>query len=153
MRDRDSRHALAALFVVLLLLPSLGAFSADAPAPPSVEFGELYPAVEMAELFPDQKTFADAIPNEPPAKVVDDYERQKDLPGFDLKTFVDRHFALPKHHFVAHKPRPNRVVGDYITDMWQVLQRQPDEIEPYSSLLPLSRPYIVPGGRFREIYY
>ena len=24
---------------------------------------------------------------------------------------------------------------------------------PYSSLLPLPRPYVVPGGRFREIYY
>jgi alpha,alpha-trehalase len=37
--------------------------------------------------------------------------------------------------------------------MWQVLRREPDESEPYSSLLPLGRPYIVPGGRFREIYY
>ena len=24
---------------------------------------------------------------------------------------------------------------------------------PYSSLLPLPRPYVVPGGRFRELYY
>jgi alpha,alpha-trehalase len=37
--------------------------------------------------------------------------------------------------------------------MWNVLSRKPDEIEPYSSLLPLSHPYIVPGGRFSEIYY
>jgi alpha,alpha-trehalase len=154
MCDVDRRHALAALFVLLLSLPSpAGAYSTDAPAPPSVEFGELYRAVEMAELFPDQKTFADAIPNEPPAEVVDDYERQKDLPAFDLKTFVDRHFALPKHQFEVYDRRPNRAVSDYINDMWQVLQRKPDEIEPYSSLLPLSRPYIVPGGRFREIYY
>ena len=34
-----------------------------------------------------------------------------------------------------------------------MLQRQPDEAEPYSSLLPLPAPYIVPGGRFSEIYY
>jgi alpha,alpha-trehalase len=60
---------------------------------------------------------------------------------------------LPKQHFVAYEHRPNRAVSDYITDMWQVLQRQPDEIELYSSLLPLSWPYVVPGGRFREIYY
>ena len=31
--------------------------------------------------------------------------------------------------------------------------RHPDEIEAYSSLLPLPAPYIVPGGRFSEIYY
>ena len=36
---------------------------------------------------------------------------------------------------------------------WQALERKPDEIEPWSSLLPLDRPYVVPGGRFREIYY
>src|SRR5262249_44692964 len=24
---------------------------------------------------------------------------------------------------------------------------------PYSSLLPLPRPFVVPGGRFREVYY
>jgi alpha,alpha-trehalase len=31
----------------------------------------------MADLFPDQKIFADVIPNKPPAQVMADYERQK----------------------------------------------------------------------------
>ena len=129
------------------------AFSSDAPSPPSVEFGELYGAVQMSGLFSDQKTFADAIPDKPPSQIVADYEKQKQLPGFDLKAFVALHFATPKEHFEIYERRPNRSVSDYISDMWQVLRREPDEIEPYSSLLPLSRPYIVPGGRFREIYY
>jgi alpha,alpha-trehalase len=34
-----------------------------------------------------------------------------------------------------------------------VLRRAPDEAENNSSLLALPRPYIVPGGRFSEIYY
>ena len=99
------------------------------------EFGELYGAVEMSGLFPDQKTFADAIPNEPPSQIVADYEKQKQLPGFDLKAFVAVHFATPREHFEVYKRRPNRSVSDYINDMWQVLRREPDEIEPYSSLL------------------
>jgi alpha,alpha-trehalase len=37
--------------------------------------------------------------------------------------------------------------------MWTVLRRDPDEAEPNSSLLALPHPYIVPGGRFSEIYY
>ena len=82
-----------------------------------------------------------------------EYEKQKQLPGFDLKAFVALHFATPREHFEVYERRPNRSVSDYINDMWQVLRREPDEIEPYSSLLPLGRPYIVPGGRFREIYY
>jgi alpha,alpha-trehalase len=129
------------------------AFPSDAPSPPSVEFGELYGAVEMSGLFSDQKTFADAIPDKPPSQIVADYEKQKQLPGFDLKAFVALHFATPREHFEVYERRPNRRVSDYINDMWQVLRREPDEIEPYSSLLPLGRPYIVPGGRFREIYY
>jgi neutral trehalase len=122
------------------------AFSSDAPSPPSVEFGELYDAVQMSGLFSDQKTFADAIPDKPPSQVVADYEKQKQLPGFDLKAFVALHFATPREHFDVYERRPNRSVSDYINDMWQVLRREPDENEPYSSLLPLGRPYIVPGG-------
>ena len=64
------------------------AFPSDAPSPPSVEFGELYGAVEMSGLFSDQKTFADAVPDKPPSQIVADYEKQKQLPGFDLKALV-----------------------------------------------------------------
>ena len=54
----DRRSALIALLVSCLSLPlPAAAFSTDQPAPPSVQFGELYHAVEMAGLFPDQKTF------------------------------------------------------------------------------------------------
>ncbi len=146
--------ALATAFVVFFLsLRGLADTVPGAtPAPPSIEYGELYRAVEMVSLFPDQKTFADAIPDEPPAQVMADYERQRQLPGFDLRAFVDRHFSQP-HHFEPYKRSPDQNVSDYIRDMWEVLQRKPDEIEAYSSLLPLSLPYIVPGGRFREIYY
>jgi alpha,alpha-trehalase len=34
-----------------------------------------------------------------------------------------------------------------------VLARKPDRADPRSSLLPLPYPYVVPGGRFNEIYY
>jgi alpha,alpha-trehalase len=151
----DRRSCLAVLAFGFSLSASIPAatFSTSLPAPPSVEFGELYRDVEMAGLFSDQKTFADAIPHEPPFQIVADYERQKQLPNFDLKAFVALHFATPREHFEVYERRPNRSVSDYVNDMWQVLRREPDEIEPYSSLLPLGRPYIVPGGRFREIYY
>ncbi len=106
----------------------------------------------MAGVFPDQKTFADAVPREPPAKVMADYDRQKRLPGFDLKAFVASHFQPPRQ-FDAFTPQPDRSIQAYISDAWRTLQRKPDEIEPFSSLLPLPRPYVVPGGRFSEIYY
>ena len=49
----------------------------------------------------------------------------------------------------------------HIKNLWGVLKRKADEailndtskVSLNSSLLPLPNPYIVPGGRFREIYY
>ncbi len=155
MPFRPGRSAAAVALVVCLLSPIVAAraFPPDGPAPPSIEFGELYRAVEMAGLFADQKTFADAAPRAPPAEVMADYDREKVLPGFDLKAFVGRHFNLPPQDFPAYLPRPDEDVRAYVRESWEALQRKPDEIEPWSSLLPLDHPYVVPGGRFREIYY
>ncbi len=153
MRLVNSALATSLVAICLSLQALADVVPAATPAPPSIEYGALYRAVEMAGLFPDQKTFADAVPDEPPAQLMADYEREKQLPGFDLRAFVDRHFSQPPNHFEPYERRPGQNVSDYISDMWAVLQRKPDDIEPYSSLLPLSLPYIVPGGRFREIYY
>src|SRR6202000_985263 len=112
----------------------------------------LYGAVEMTGLFPDQKNFADAIADEPAASIASDYAREKNRPGFSLRAFVARHFTLPKLR-AGNPPRTPKPVGDYIHEMWRVLRRPPDVGEPNSSLLPLPHPYIVPGGRFTEIYY
>jgi alpha,alpha-trehalase len=152
------RRCLALSVSVAWALFAAASFAAEpspggVPEPPSVEFGELYQAVEMAGLYPDQKTFADAIPDKQPAQLLADYERQKRRAGFDLKAFVSRHFALPPRRSPGYEIRSRESIGDYIARMWKVLQRQPDEAEAYSSLLPLPRPYVVPGGRFSEIYY
>lgn len=123
------------------------------PKPPSVVFGDLYRAVEMAQIFPDQKTFADAIPTDAPDKILAEYAAAKEKPGFELKAFVTAHFQEPVLKTVSYQRKPGETVSQYIADLWPLLQRQPDEVERYSSLLPLPAPYIVPGGRFSEIYY
>ncbi|RBP17727.1 alpha,alpha-trehalase [Roseiarcus fermentans] len=155
MRVRRFPSARALALLLLLLSPEAraDAFSTAWPAPPSIAFGDLYSAVEMSGLFADQKTFADAIPKEPPHDILAAWEREKALPDFDLRAFVDRHFSPPTRHLVAFTPRPDEGVRAYIRDTWDTLTRTPDVAEPFSSLLPLPRPYVVPGGRFSEIYY
>ena len=79
------------------------------------------------------------------------YEREKNEPNFDLSSFVHTHFTEPvsfKTDFVSVKGRP---IKEHIEKLWDFLTRQPEE--SHNSLVPLPRPYIVPGGRFREIYY
>ena len=133
------------------------------PPSPSDRYGELYRDVELAQVFPDSKTFADMLPNEPPAQIVAAYESfRKETTGTTdpaarkaaLAQFVNRHFSPPPHAQSDYVSDPKQNVVAHIDTLWNVLLRQPDaHTNPYSSLLPLPRPYVVPGGRFDEIYY
>jgi alpha,alpha-trehalase len=42
---------------------------------------------------------------------------------------------------------------EHLTRLWPVLTRKADQAEPRSSLIALPYDYVVPGGRFSEIYY
>lgn len=124
------------------------------PVPPSELYGALYRDVELAHLYPDSKTFADMVPNAPPQQIVADYARQKNDPQFALKSFVEQHFTLPARETKNYVSDPNQSVTAHIDTLWSVLRRDPDATaSPWSSLLPLPYPYIVPGDRFDEIYY
>ncbi|MBB2202212.1 alpha,alpha-trehalase TreF [Gluconacetobacter tumulisoli] len=121
--------------------------------PPSIALDGLFAAIGAAHVFDDAKTIADAIPDEAPDPLLADYDRQKDRPGFVLKDFVAQHFSVAPRRTVSYRRRPNEGVRDYITGMWEVLSRPPDTLVAHSSLLPLPYTYVVPGGRFSEMYY
>ncbi len=44
-------------------------------------------------------------------------------------------------------------VRQHIDALWKVLERKPEDQRPYTSRIALPHRYIVPGGRFNEIYY
>ncbi len=123
----------------------------DLPASPDVLYGGLFADVQRARIFPDQKTFADCVARSAPETILSAYAEQKTKPGFDLKQFVAEHFLIPEPPRVIVPEEPT--MEAHIQALWGVLQRAPDREIPGSSLLPLPHPYVVPGGRFREIYY
>ncbi|KVR42001.1 alpha,alpha-trehalase TreA [Burkholderia multivorans] len=119
--------------------------------PPSQLYGDLFVAVQTAQLYPDQKTFVDATPDTDPATIMQLYQQQKSQPGFSLKAFVDQHFTPPAQGGVT--PPPNQTLREHIGWLWPQLTRTTPTAPPYSSLIPMPKPYVVPGGRFREGYY
>ncbi len=129
------------------------ALALERPAPPQILFGDLYADVELNRIFPDSKQFADATPKSAPADILALYHGRKPLTPDALKRFVVAHFDLPS------EPAPSSVVSgptpirQHIEALWPVLTRDTPAAPPFSSLLPLPRPYVVPGGRFRELYY
>ena len=111
----------------------------------------LFDDVQMQRVFADGKTFVDCIPIFPIDVIVKKYLQQKEQPGFNLENFILANFekpAAPSAGYVSDSVRP---VEDNIEALWTVLTRQPDRGN--GSLIPLPYPYIVPGGRFGEIYY
>lgn len=137
-------------------LSSFAANAEDGPAatpqPPDILLGPLFNDVQTAKLFPDQKTFADAVPNTDPLMILADYRMQKNQSGFDLRHFVQVNFTLPKEG-EKYVPPAGQSLREHIDGLWPVLTRSTTDAEKWDSLLPLPEPYVVPGGRFREIYY
>jgi len=128
-----------------------GGIAAQAQLRPAEELKELFEAVQLKPVFPDSKLFPDCIALYPPETILQQYRTEKNKPGFDLKTFVLQHFKLPPETNVVFKSDTSQTVSAHINLLWPVLTREPRA--EISSLIPLPHRYIVPGGRFREIYY
>ncbi len=122
------------------------------PQPPDVLLGPLFSDVQSAKLFPDQKSFADAVPKGDPLMILADYRMQRSQSSFDLKHFVEVNFVLPKEG-EKYVPPEGQSLREHIDGLWPVLTRTTDSVGKWDSLLPLPKPYVVPGGRFREVYY
>lgn len=117
------------------------------------DFRTLFEAVQLNRIFPDSKTFVDCTPKFELNTIEEKYTRLKSLPGFDLKTFVVENFELPVAHTANYKSDRSKNVAENIKALWSALTREPKKENDKGSLIPLPYPYIVPGGRFGEIYY
>ena len=108
-------------------------------------------AVESQHLLGDSKTFVDAIAKTDPASILDAYRAQCEQPGFDLATFIDDNFVLPRTDLDRSMDATALPIVERIEELWDLLTRAADERVEHSSLIPLPNPYVVPGGRFREV--
>jgi alpha,alpha-trehalase len=180
----------------LALLITL-ASSAQARAPsvsplesPKQLYGPLFEVVQSARIFPDGKTFVDAVPKLSPEQILVAYQQEQPTAPQAVRAFVTRYFELPKeapptqtlprqiatlrpelsrpemipvaYHHHPKQPMRSEPLGapvaktlrSHIAALWPQLTRPPT-LSPTSgsSLVDLPHPYIVPGGRFREIYY
>ena len=115
------------------------------------ELGHLFEAVQMNNILSDGKTFPDCLPKFSLETIQENYEKAKDTEGFNLSGFINNHFDLPTNNGADFESDMSKDITTHIKGLWQVLTREPDKGQ--SSLIPLPHPYIVPGGRFREIYY
>lgn len=100
------------------------------------------------------KRLADAIPRDAPEKILARYRSEAPATSEPLREFVERWFDMPAEASRHDFDTPGAgSLGEHISRVWPKLVRHTHVSPPYSSLLPMPRPYIVPGGIFRETYY
>lgn len=119
--------------------------------PPDELYGQLFHDVQSNNnIFKDSKTFVDCVPKYHPDLIRKKYTDLKDHSDSSLFVFVKDNFTIP-----AEAPAytaDSTSIEKHINALWDVLKREPDK-RVSGTLIPLPNPYIVPGGRFREVYY
>lgn len=118
---------------------------------PSELFGDLFRDVQTRKIYGDSKAFVDAVPRRPLPDIFADWKNCSPLDDTSLREFVDANFDVPLVN--GHENVVSRDFESYLSDAFGALTRTQTEASPHGSAIALPRPFIVPGGRFREFYY
>ena len=120
---------------------------------PNEIYQELFEDVQISRIFPDSKTFCDAIPRRlTPNEILERYRQEKAKLTFDLSSFVSEHFIIPSAVTNTTIVNEKWTIVEHCHRLWPLLTRTVTK-ENYSSLIEVPHPFVVPGGRFREFYY
>lgn len=115
------------------------------------ESGDLFEQIQIQGIFSDGKQIVDAIPVSNIENIVSSYQTDVIKPNFDLKVFVETYFNMPEAANSIEIQEKN--IDDHVLALWPMLTREAIQEQIHSSLINLPNRYIVPGGRFREVYY
>ena len=132
--------------------------------------GNILHDVQMARIFNDSKHFVDLKMKSSPQEIEKSYLELKEKSKDSLTKFVETHFE--QYTFQTWQPddwqeKPKFIEDIYdinlkewaykINSIWTKLGRQfDDDVSKNNSLysyIYLPKPFIVPGGRFNELYY
>lgn len=160
------------LMVKMTLSQSNDTWSCDHPIFCKTNEGILH-SVQLAGVFNDSKTFVDMPLMYDVNTVLSNFDKLTDKSDKqELAKFVSENFSEEGTELEPvtpddwkQNPQFLETISDenlkklatYMNEVWKNLTRQfaksKAEIEEKSSLIYLEQPFVVPGGRFREVYY
>ncbi|KAK9759682.1 hypothetical protein K7432_017059, partial [Basidiobolus ranarum] len=161
-------------FATLLLISSqiLSTYAVGCDSPIYCP-GPILDQIQKAKLYPDSKTFVDKPTSKPLNQVLAAFNllsanaNNDTIAQFVKDNFLDAGMELVPADLPEYKERPEflgnikdeilRGWGQVVHSYWKKLTRRVDESflceGCVTSLLDIKRPFVIPGGRFREIYY
>ena len=128
-------------------------------------------AAQTHHLYDDCKTFVDSPMRVDPEEILEKFKAVDAADEAAVRSFVVKHFDLPSGELATAGPPGGwtaapAVLGELgdardvawaraLNDLWRQLARKaaPGADRCRSSLLAPRRPFVAPGGRFREPYY
>ena len=113
------------------------------------EFEELFLDIQVKQILADQKSFVDSEPKYSLTEILEAYRKEKNSAHFNLKDFYLRHFSL--NSCETNERFSFKTIEEHIDHLWEVLTKYPDNEN--GTLIRLPEKFVVPGGRFREIFY
>lgn len=128
--------------------------------PPQDFFGTLFYDVlgndslfGPGKIFADSKDFMDCSPKSNMEQILNDYSKLENRKNSKvLEQFIRTNFDLPGQKNTSGFSDSSSI-DLHIRKLWKELRRSANKDANSSTLIPLKHDYIVPGGRFREIYY
>ena len=112
---------------------------------------ELFVDVQSQKVFEDQKFFTDSVPKILTIEILKQYRIEKDKKDFKLFEFCEKYFEFPKSTATGFVSDRSQTLETHIQLLWDMLTRRTENNG--GTLIGLPYPFVVPGGRFREIYY
>jgi alpha,alpha-trehalase len=114
---------------------------------------EIFKRAHYEHVSNDGKAIADAMPLKTLEAIRNAYNDLSLQSDFDFKALFFENFELPKGSTSDFVSNTNDSVEDHIKKLWPILTRDADNVVDGSSLIALPNKYVVPGGRFNEVYY
>ena len=154
---KSARYTFSTFFICCIIGCSLRLTVSDQEnntglTDPVNDYGELFVDVQVSGVFKDSKKFVDCNPLVAPDSIRVAYKQEKANPGFNLRSFVGQYFDTVTSVNSVYVTDTTRALTQHLEDLWPVLTR-PREEQTNSTLIALPYSYVVPGGRFNEIYY
>jgi alpha,alpha-trehalase len=112
--------------------------------------GKLFYELQRSTDFSDSKTFTDCVPRFPLQTILKNYQTESVKASFYLMRFVRQNFVIPSTPAIVNQTDFPPIVT-HIDNLWGKLIRK--DSASVGTLIKLFFPYIVPGGRFNEMYY
>ncbi|RKR07399.1 alpha,alpha-trehalase [Kushneria sinocarnis] len=129
--------------------------AADSPEP---TWQPLLADAALHHVYEDGKTLVDMIPERPMPAILADYRAlpcQPDCNTGEISAFMQQNFREPPTPDERLSEPENTPVVQHIRNLWPVLTRSPEDSRqgPLSTMVALPHRYVVPGGRFNEMFY